>query len=101
MVSIQLGLKMSQTVGTLRLNDLTILAPLESEERGFEMRHSGFRIPAIDHPVTPTSCQYGAVRVLSLIVSHLDNWDSLLKASLPLGISLLHATVSDVPQKEA
>lgn len=44
---------MSQTVGTLRLNDMTIVAPLGSGELGFEMRHSGFRIPTTDHHAIP------------------------------------------------
>lgn len=44
---------MSQIVGTLRLNDMTILAPLGSRELGFEMRHSGFRIPTTDHHAIP------------------------------------------------
>lgn len=53
MVSIQLGLVRSQTVGIVRLNDMTILALLQSEELGFEMRHSGFRIPTTGHQAIP------------------------------------------------
>lgn len=91
-VSVQLGLVMSQTVGTFRLNDMPKLAQLRWKEVGLRS-HSGFRIPTADH--------HAALRVVILIVSPLDNWDSFLEPSPPVGIYLLHAAVNDVPQTEA
>lgn len=48
-VSVHLGLVMSQTLGTLRLNDVPKAAQLGVEELGLGIRHSGFRTPAPAH----------------------------------------------------
>lgn len=55
-VSIQLGLVMSQTVATYRLNDILKLAQLWWEELGLES-HSGFRIPTTDHHAAALSSE--------------------------------------------